>query len=69
MLNEKLLFPALLIVATAAFIPATGMRIGWNAKVRPRLPLTQALQIAHEALNMEEVVAFRNVCNPVFASA
>ena len=54
MLKKKLIFPGLLVLATAAFIPAGGMRIGWNAKVRPRLPLTQAMRIAHEALNLEE---------------
>jgi len=53
MLKKKLIFPGLLVLATAAF-PAGGMRIGWNAKVRPRLPLTQAMRIAHEALNLEE---------------
>ena len=52
--NRKLLLLAVLFVATAAFVPAGGMRIGWNPKYRPRLPLTHALQIAHEALNMEE---------------
>ena len=56
MLNRNLLLVALVFVATAAFIPA-GRRIGWDPRQRPRLPLTQAMQIAHEALNMQEGLA------------
>jgi hypothetical protein len=44
---------ALLFVATCVALPAP-RRIGWNPKERPRLPLAQAMQIAHETLNMNE---------------
>ena len=54
MLNKKLLLLVVLSVVTSAFTAAGGMRIGWNPKVRPRPQLTQARQIAHEALNMQE---------------
>jgi len=53
MSNKKLLFVVLAFLVTTAFIPG-GRRIGWDPKERPRLPLVQAMQIAHEALNFDE---------------
>jgi len=51
--NKKLLFVVLALLGTTAFTPG-GRRIGWDPKERPRLPLVQATQIAHEALNFGE---------------
>ena len=51
--NRKLLFVVLAFLGTTAFIPG-GRRMGWDPKERPRLPLVQAMQIAHEALNFDE---------------
>ena len=53
MSNRKVILVMLVFVATCVAVPAA-RRIGWNPKERPRLPLVQAMQIAHEALNMEE---------------
>jgi hypothetical protein len=53
MLKKTLLLIVLVLVATGAAVPA-GRRIFWNPKELPRLPLSQAMQIAHEALNFEE---------------
>jgi len=55
MLKKTVLLVALLFVAICAVFPSA-RRIGWNAKERPRLPLAQAMQIAHEALNMNEAL-------------
>ena len=53
MFKKTALVLAFLFIATWAAFPAA-RRAGWNPKERPRLPLAQAMQIAHEALNLEE---------------
>ena len=53
MLKKTVLVLALLLMATWAAFPAA-RRTSWDPKERPRLPLGQAMQIAHEALNFEE---------------
>ncbi len=53
MLKKTISLVALLLVITCAALPA-GRRIFWNPKERPRLPLAQAMQIAHEAQSLNE---------------
>ena len=53
MLKKTITLIALVLVIACAAFPV-GRRIFWNPKERPRLPLAQAMQIAHEALNLSE---------------
>ncbi len=50
---------AFLLLASLAAVSAT-RRIPWNPTDRPRMPLPQAMQLAREAVNMQEGLATKD---------
>src|SRR5882762_5620049 len=58
-MKKTALLLAFLFLVSLAALSAT-RRILWNPTDRPRVPLPQAMQLAHEAVNVQEGLATKD---------
>jgi hypothetical protein len=51
---KKICLPLIITLLASVTVVSLARNIGWNPKDRPRMQLSQALQLAHEKLNAQE---------------